>query len=274
MTGSREGDERSALPDGVAVSIGTVEPLLNRAGQTQSATDLVIAPVELHRRNLKRRLTNAGLPLDAFRFTEPGHVASLVLAKKGRATGSLDRVDRLALLGEILTEETEVTDRFRMILGGKPGQNGKAVEQVRTELEAMTNYHPARVDGFRRVAESVPAPIDADACDVLTGTIAVERELGRRTSKATSERAVVRRATRALAGADGSAWAEAFPTVERVVVVGLSTVPAPLVDLVAAIAATCDVEVRWMLRRGTGPFLKTRLTELLAVPTPGRVVVT
>jgi len=54
---------------------------------------------------------------------------------------------------------------------------------------------------------------------------------------------------------DGSAWDEAYPSAERIALVGLSTVPATLVDLFNAITSRCDVEAHFFLRRGTGPFL-------------------
>ena len=274
MTSSVKRSKTGDLPAGISVHVGAVDTLLSWADCVSSPTELVIAPVELHRRNLKLRLTDADRPLDAFEFTGPASVASRLLETSGRSANSLNRVDRLALLGDILASDHEARDRFRMVLGGDPADNGKAVEQARTELEATTNYHPGRVDAFRQTVETVPSPVDDDAGDVLAGTLAVERALRRQSSKATSDRAVIRRATRVLTEIDGTVWSDAFPNVERVSVVGLSNVPAPLVDLVNAITATCDVEVHWFLRRGTGSFLKPRLAELLSIPDPGQVVVT
>lgn len=273
MTGNIACGDGSTLPDSLSVHIGEVDSLLEQATRTRRPTHLVIAPVELHRRNLKLRLSTANLPLDAFEFTGPVNVASQLLETMGRESRSLDRVDRLSLLNDLLSAENEATERFRMILGGEPAQNAKAVEQARTEIETVTNYHPARVDAFRQTAESVPYPIDTDAEDVLTGTLAVERELRRRTSKATADGHVIRRATRELSATDGAVWGEAYPSVEQVAVVGLSSVPAPLADLVTVLTRTCGVEVHLSLRNGSGPFLVQRLPDLIGVADPGEVVV-
>jgi hypothetical protein len=187
---------------------------------------------------------------------------------------ALDRIDRLALLGNILDGGNEATERFRLVLGGEPAQCGDAIEQARRELEVMTNYHPDRVRAFRQAAESVSSPIDLDADDLLEGTLAVERALRRRSKKAPSDGELVRRATRIVVDTGGAAWNDAYPSVERIALVGLSTVPATLVDLITAITSRCDVEAHIFLRCGTGPFLEQRLSDVWGVPNPGRVVVT
>lgn len=262
------------LPESVTVHVGDVEALLGWADHASHASNVVIAPVELHRRNLKLRLTEANRPLDAFAFTGPTAVASRVLETAGKPSKALDRVDRLALLGDILGSENEATDRFRMVLGGEPSQCGNAIEQARRELEVTTNYHPIRMRAFRQTVESAPSPIDVDAGDLLDGTLAVERALRRRSEKSPSDGALIRRATRTVIDTDGSTWTEAYPSVERIALVGLSTVPATLVDLFSAVTARCDVEAHVFLRRGTGPYLQQRLADVWSVPNPGRVIVT
>jgi hypothetical protein len=263
-----------ALPESVTVHVGDVEPLLGWADHASHVSNVVIAPVELHRRNLKLCLTDANRPLDAFAFTGPATVASYVLETAGKSSKALDRVDRLALLGDILSGENEATDRFRLVVGGEPAQSGNAIEQARRELEVTTNYHPDRVREFRQAVESVPSPIDVDAGDLLDGTLAVERALRRRSEKSPSDGALIRRATRTVIDTDGAAWDEAYPSVERLALVGLSTVPATLVDLFSGVTSRCDVEAHLFLRRGTGSFLEHRLPDVWSVPEPGRVVVT
>ena len=263
-----------ALSESVTVHIGDVEPILGWAEHASHVSNVVIAPVELHRRNLKLRLTDADLPLDSFAFTGPVSVASNVLETSGKPSKALDRVDRLALLGDILSGENEATERFRLVFGGEPAQSGNAIEQARRELEVTTNYHPLRVRALRQAVESIPSPIDIDASDLVDGTLAVERALRRRSEKSPSDGALIRRATRTVIDTDGSAWDEAYPSVKRLALVGLSTVPATLVDLFNAITSRCDVEAHLFLRRGTGPFLEQRLAEVWSVPNPGRVVVT
>ena len=261
-------------PESVIVHVSGVELLLGWAEHTSTVSNVVIAPVELHRRNLKLRLTEANLPLDAFAFTGPSAVASHVLETASKPTKALDRVDRLALLGDILGGENEATERFRLVLGGEPAQSGAAIEQARRELEVTTNYHPDRMRAFRQAVESAPSPIDVDAYDLLDGTLAVERALRRRSKKAPSDGELVRRATRTITDTGGAAWNDAYPSVERIALVGLSTVPATLVDLLTAVTSRCGVEAHLFLRRGTGPFLEQRLTDVWVVPNPGIVVVT
>ena len=274
MRASTEVVDSESFPESVIVHVGGVELLLEWAEHASTVSNVVIAPVELHRRNLKLRLTKANLPLDAFAFTGPSAVASHVLETAGKPTKALDRIDRLALLGDILSGENEPTECFRLVLGGDPAQSGNAIEQARRELEVTTNYHPARVRSFRQAVESASSPIDVDADDLLDGTLAVERALRRRSQKAPSDGELVRRSTRIVADTGGAAWNDAYPSAERIALVGLSTVPATLVDLIAAITSWCDVEAHIFLRRGTGPFLQQRLTDVWGVPTPGRVVVT
>jgi len=266
--------DSDAVPASVTVHVGDVETLLGWAEHASRISTVVIAPVELHRRNLKLRLTDANLPLDTFAFTGPTAVASHILDTAGEPSKALDRVDRLALLGDILSGENEATDYFRMVFGGEPAQSGNAVEQARRELEVATNYHPDRVRAFRQVIESAQSPIDVDASDLLDGTLAVERVLRRRSEKSPSDGALIRRATRTVIDTGGSAWDEAYPSAERMALVGLSTVPATLVDLFSAITSRCDVEAHLFLRRGTGPFLEQRLADVWPVPNPGQVVVT
>jgi ATP-dependent helicase/nuclease subunit B len=253
--------------------VGDVEKILEWARHAERVANLVLAPVELHRRNLKIRLTEAGLPLDAFSFTGPTAVASRLLTTAGESSKALDRIDRLSLLSDILADENEATKRFRMVLGGDLAQSGQVVEQARTELETTTNYHPDRVDAFRRVAESHSTPINVDASDVLGGTLAVERELRRRSDKAPSDGGLIRRATRTLVDTDGTVWENTYGGIDRIALVGLSNIPATYLDLLAAVAATCDVEVHVFLRRGTGKYLEQRLSVFRPVEKLGRVVV-
>lgn len=224
--------------------------------------------MELHRRNLKLRPTNANLPLDAYAFTGPTAVASHVLETAEKPSKAIERVDRLALLGDILSGENEATERFGMVLRGEPSQSGNAIEQARRELEVTTNYHPVRMRAFRQAAESAPSPIEVNAGDLLDGTLAVERGLRRRSEKSPSDGALIRRATRIVSDADGSAWTETYPSVERIALVGLSIVPATLVDLFSALSAQCDVKAHLFLRRETGPFLAHRLADVWSIPNP------
>ncbi|MFB6296735.1 MAG: hypothetical protein ABEH66_07870 [Halobacteriales archaeon] len=295
-----ESDVQGSLPEGMTVRTGQahLDGLLERAILTEHPTELVIAPVELHQRNLTLCLTDADRPLDAIEIVAPTAVASAVLETMGWSAESLDYVDRLRDLEAHLAGDTDATDCFRRLLAGEPAAKVDVVEQARTEIETITNYHPTRVAAFRQAADSLAAPIEGDARDLLTGSLAVERALRQRTptdtdtdsdtttaadaatatdpdsAEATSEEAVWRRATRALMETDGAAWTEAYPSIERVWVVGLSTVPAPLADLGAAIASTTATETRFVVRAASGRIIEPRVEDAIGGirPTLGQEV--
>ena len=246
------------------------ETLREHAAMVQQPTDLVIAPVELHKRHLKQRLSQSKEPLTAFDFTDGATVAKRLLDTADRSTQSLDRVDRLHLLDEILADEGPPREFFEVLLGQDPTSDLKMVERTRSEIEAITNYHPERVESYKNAAETLAPPIEADAHDVLDGVLRVERELRRRTEIAPTDTELIRLATREIVESNGSIWESAYPDIERVVVVGLSNVSASLIDLLTAIARNTTVEAAIWLRSGTESALSSRLP-LTVVTDPGEV---
>lgn len=272
--------------------VGDEERLLDRARRTASPSELVIAPVQLHQRNLQRRLRETAEPRDAFDFVDPESVGERILSSTDRTDGTLsethgihethgthvalDRIDRLSLLRSLVdsgsTGGSELPPAVRE-LGVDGRESGEQhVEQVRSEVESMTNFHPARVDALRNATSDVRAPIDDEADSLVDGGIAIETALRERTSKAVSKADLLRRATRYVDGTDGTAWQAAFPEIDRVSFVGVSSVSAPYVDLLHAMLAATDVSVEIHLRPGTGAFLDDRLPELLAIDGPGQEV--
>jgi hypothetical protein len=194
-----------------------------------------------------------------------------ILDHADKQSQSLDRVDRLALIESILADGGAGAERVRMVVGGEPTANAKVVEQARTAVTAITNFHPDRWDELSTAAESCRTPHDADVQDILDGTLTIKRELIRRRGKAPSDAELVRRATRLLRTTDGDAWAPPTPAVEHLTVVGLSSIPAPLLDLLTVIASQTGVDVHLSLREVTGQFLKHRLPQAI-VEQPGRGV--
>lgn len=255
----------------VEFRINDLDDLLESATHVQHATDLVITPVDLHRRHLKGRLAAAGQPLDAFDFVGGGDVATCLLDQAGRRTRSLDRVDRLDALRDILADPDGPRKHFEDLFGGEPTAQVKDVEQIRSELEAITNYHPTRVRAYRELADTLAAPVAADACDALDGAHAVEVALRNGGVSIPTTTELLRRATRRLVRDGADFWEAGYPHVERVVLAGLSNVSAPLVDLLTAIAQATDVQAAIYLRQATGPDYRDRLPQTL-VPDPGEVV--
>lgn len=237
------------------------ENLLDHAVHVQQPSDLVIAPVDLHRRNLKKRIAQAEKPLSAFEFSDGPSVATRLLDSSGRSTQSLDRIDRLAILEEILSEEGRARELFWILLGLDPASNVQAVEKTRTEIEAVTNYHPSRVRAYRKSLQTLTNPIAADAHDALYGVLAVEGALRQYAEKAPTDTELLRRATRVMVNSNGSVWKMAYPKIQRVRIVGLSNVPAPLVDLTTAIGRTTDIEAAICVRPATGRALRERLPQ-------------
>lgn len=271
--------------------VGDEERLLDRARRTASPSELVIASVQLHQRNLQRRLREAAEPRDAFDFVDPESVGERILSATDGTDGtdethgihethethvSLDRIDRLSLLRSLTdsgsTGGSELPPAVRELGVGGRESGEQHVEQIRSEVESMTNFHPTRVDALRNATSNIRAPIDDEADSLIDGGIAIETALRERTSKAVSKADLLRRATRYVDGTDGGAWQAAFPEIDRVSFVGVSSVSAPYVDLLHAMLAATDVSVEIHLRPGTEAFLDDRLPELLAIDGPGREV--
>jgi len=76
-------------------------------------------------------------------------------------------------------------------------------------------------------------------------------------------------ATRSITATNGSAWAEAFPEIERLTLLGLSSLSAPHTDLVHGLLAATSLTVHVHFREGTGEYLRGRVPDLLAITDPG-----
>lgn len=256
----------SELPSNLRLHVGGEEALVERAGSTYGARELVVAPVELHRRNLQRRLRGARTPKDGFAFAGPTEIAERILEADDRPSTAVDRIDRIAMIRSI------VEDGDPFVETPAVPTDPQTLEHLRTELESVTGFHPTRLARLRGIADGLDAPIDADARETSAAAVELERGLRRRTEEAVSDVELLRRATRGLTAAGGDPWRAAFPDVDRVSLVGVSGLPIAHVDLLAAIARTTSVPIDVHFRRGTGAYLEDRLPTLLEVDAPGSVV--
>ncbi|WP_248517938.1 hypothetical protein [Salinarchaeum laminariae] len=257
---------QTELPKNLTLHVGNDDALLERADSSPQLTELVLAPVKLHRRNIQRRLRESQTPKDGLQFADPPEVGKRVLDAADLPTRTTDRIDRLSMIRSVLSDEdvSITTSAVR--------SDPQTLEQTRTELEAVTGFHPERVEILEGFASSLPAPIDADATEILSAATDVERALRKRASKSISDVEIVRRAAREILATNGRAWQEAFPEVDSVSLVGVSSIPAAHIDLLHAVLNSVSVSAHIHFRRGTGSYLSRRVPQLLDVAEPGAVV--
>lgn len=263
---------KEATTERLTIHDDGITPLLAQGGHAQTPSELVIMPSELHRRTLKRRLTDIGVPSDAFRFAKPRDVAEqMLVAALATPPTALDRIDRLQLLETVLETDGPARTHLQRVIGTSLPATLKRVEQVCTEIESITGYHPERVAALQEWCDTTTTPAAADTRDLLVGTLAVERQLRERSGKLASSDAVVRRACRILT-ADPSVWETAFSAIERVLVYGVSTLSAALVDLLASILQATELEAHVGCRPASGGVTATRLRTVLDISSPGQEV--
>ncbi|MFW5900149.1 MAG: hypothetical protein ACOCTH_00015 [Halodesulfurarchaeum sp.] len=257
---------QAELPPNLRVHVGRPERLIQ--DRPAQATELLIAPVELHRRNIQRRFREAHRPKDGVQIVDHTTIAERLLESVNRPTTQFDRIDRLSMIETLLADD-DVAITSPAVPADPP-----TIEGLRAEIERLTNFHHERVATLRAAATDLASPIDADAVEKLSAATTVEAALRQRTSTAVSEIELLRRATRLLWADDGHVWADAFPTVREISLVGLSNVSAMLIDLVHAILSVVpvSVSVHMHFRPATGAYLGRRLAPLLDVDEPGAVV--
>jgi len=274
-TGPTKTVPTAKIPSGLTIHEQDLDTLLGRGGHARRPTDLVLAPVAIHRRTLKHRFVCANEPRDTLRLTGPVDVAfELVTATNDSDPEILDRVDRIPLLEQLLQENPDARNPFRQVLGKAPATAVNEVEQARTRIETVTGYHPRRVSAIREWGDPRQSTEAADIADQLEGTLAIEEHLREETEHATSKESLVRRATRNLVESDGRAWRERYPSIERLWLCGLSTLSVTMTDFIAAILATTDVEVHLHTRHASGPLHANGLPGRFDVEQPGAEVYT
>lgn len=254
------------LHEKLTLHVGDEQALLERADSSSHLTELVLAPVEIHRRNIQRRLRESQTPKGNVQFAGPTEVGKTILDSAGLPATTIDRVDRLSMIRAVLSDD-ELSIRTPAVPA-----DPQTVEQIRTEIENVTGFHPERLDILDNVVDDLATPIDADATEILNAATAIQRALRKRTSKSVSDVAFIRRSTRNILATDGEIWEDAFPDVECVSLVGVSSIPAGHIDLVHAVLHSVSVPVHIHLRQRTGSYLSRRVPRLFDVDDPGAVV--
>jgi len=260
------GTVQSRLPKDLTLHVGHEESLLDRIREESASKELVLAPVELHRRNIQRRLREARTSKDGVEFLDPTDVGTELLRNTDRLTKTIDRIDRLSMIRSIHTEEQQ------SVVGAAVPADAQAVEQVRTEIENVTGFHPERLARIREAARNHPVPVDADSIELIEAAVSIERALRKQTEKHVSEVEIVRHAIRAVRESRGELWQTTFPEITRLSLVGVSSISAAQADLLHVLLGTSSVPVHVHFRRGTGSYLSRRLPELFDIDAPGEVV--
>jgi len=253
------------LPRRLTIHVGDGDTLLERAACT-TRTELVLAPVELHRRNIQRRLREAQTPKDGVKCTDPTAVATKLLTVDAQPPRTLDRIDRLSMIRSIRSDdETSITSPA-------VPSDPQGIEQVRTVIENVTGFHPERLDVLETVADGLTPPLDADAADLAEAATTIERMLRQHAPEAVSQVESIRRATRRILETNGKIWKQAYPEIDCLSLVGVSSVAISYIDLLHAVLATVSIPVHIHLRAGTGAYLSRRVSKLFDIANPGRVV--
>lgn len=257
---------QSRLPNNLTLHVGHEESLLERIRSEAESKELVLAPVELHRRNIQRRLRETRTPKYGVEFVDPTDVGKALLQNTDHSTKTIDRIDRLSMIRSILSDEQQ------SITGPAVLSDVQTVEQVRTEIENVTGFHPERLDRIRDAASKHSAPIDVDSIEFIDTAAGIERALRERTEKHVSEVEILRHAIRGVRETGGELWETTFPEASQLSLVGVSSVPAAHADLLHVLLGTSSVPVHVHLRRGTGSYLSRRLPDLFDIDSPGEVV--
>lgn len=260
------GQYQQELPKQLTLHTSDAKSLLNRAENKTYQKELALAPVELHKRNIQRRLRESQTPKDSIKCTDPTAVAEQILAVKGRRSATLDRIDRLETIRSLLSGN-EVT-----VASPAVPSEPQTIEQIRTVVENVTGYHPERLEAAQTVVDELTSPLDIDAAEIIEAGITTERILRQNTVEAVSNVESIRRATRQIVASDGDIWQQTYPDVDSLSIVGVSSLPVSYIDLIHALLATVSVSVHIHLRSGTGVYLSHRVSQLIDISDPGTVV--
>ena len=253
------------LPNYLTLHIGDGESLIEQITHT-TQQELVLAPVELHRRNIQRRLREAETAKDGIQCTDPTAVATQLLVVDGQSPATLDRIDRLSIIRSLRSD-----DNISIASPAVPA-DPQGIEQIRTEIENVTGFHPERLAVLDTVADGLTPPLDADAADLIDAATTIEGILRQRAPEAVSKVELIRRATRRILETDGEIFKQAYPDIDRISLVGISSVSITYIDLLHALLATVAIPVHIHFRAGTGTYLAERVSKLFDIADPGRVV--
>lgn len=259
------------------VHVGGSASIWRDAARAPQPHHLLVTPVQLHRRNIQRRLREAALPRSAFDFARLVDVARNVngaartVTDTEPETESLDRIDRLALIRRLLRDPSSAArDPLERVVGSPASEYAETIERARVGLEMVTGFHPARIDALDATIDDLNGAARADARDLVTGLLALQTELDDRAEATVSETDLLRIAS-SLVATEPDVWPAAYGEIETLSVGGISMLTASLEDFLATVSTETDVDVHLYLRHGTGPQIRTQLATREGPFTPGEV---
>ncbi|KAA9396196.1 hypothetical protein Har1129_20170, partial [Haloarcula sp. CBA1129] len=235
------------------------EYLLTFAARSTTQTDLIVTPVQFHQRNLTHRLAAQNQPRSSMRFVSPGQIAREVLEATDGETKALDRLDRIRSLETLLETEPGTFDAFTPLYGSHLTSHAADIESSRRAVGAITAYDDERLAILKESLTDLQPYVRQDAVDRIDGAIATNRRLDTVTDVAVSTDSVLRKATTMLRENGADIWNTVYPAIERIHLAGVSSIEAPLLDLLSCIATETPVDVHLFLRAGTGPRIEDRL---------------
>ncbi|WP_324664507.1 PD-(D/E)XK nuclease family protein [Haloarcula sediminis] len=244
--------------------------LLRLATRAEHATTIVLAPTQLHKRNLKVALAAEGRPRSSLSLRAPSDVAAdIVQTRTGTAPSVLDKLDRRRAQQAILRDDPDSYAELQPVFGTDLHAAVEQIEVARQELRLMTGFETARLDAVASVADDLSPVAREDTHALLSGLQTLDTELRARTDGVVSDGALLDTATAALRETDGGAWERTYPRIERLAVGGISTLGTPLLGFLDALTTTTDVDVTLFLRAGTGPGIRSRLDRRVGVQRSG-----
>lgn len=239
------------------------DDLVTHACRARRPTDIVIAPEQFHQRNLKRAIADAGQPRSSFTLLTPATIATEILTASHERPAVLDRMDRLRLIEELLDTQPAAVSRLTRVFGSAVADRPKEIETAREELSVLTGYSQSRLAALETVCDGIPTVASQDALDLLHGVRELQEQLQDKVDGYVSSAAVLTRSSELLAGTDGDAWPDRYGEIERVNVVGISTLGTPLLEFLQTLERETTVTVHLYLRAQTGPRIADRLPERL-----------
>lgn len=254
-----------ALP--FTIHIGDLSHLWEEIARAPTPRHLVVTPTDLHQRNLEERLRKHQWPHSNFEFRRIGELAGEITGEQMPVSTALDRVDRLALIQEVIEEaDGTVYDHLAAALGVPLEKHIERLERTRSEFELVTGFHPTRMEAFVSMLGDQRDPSTEETLDLLAGVSRLHRDLQRRLSsngdtlptQAVSKTSLLCRALR-IQQATQSTWTDVYPSIETLSVTGTSMLTAPIADLCRLVSQTTDVDVHVHLREASGPQIRRQL---------------